>query len=197
MASFTRKMLKAMGIEEDKIDQIIEAHIDVVEPLKQERDRLSADAAKLVEVEKELEELRGADDYKAKYEAEHRAFEAYKAEQAEREQKAAKEAAARAYFESAGITGANLDIAMRGAKDEIKSLQLDGDKIKDNKALADLVSGTYAGLVVTQQKKGTNVANPPANNGGKSSKTKEEIYLIKDSAERQKAIMDNHELFGF
>lgn len=34
----TRKMLKAMGIEEDKIEQIIEAHADTVDALRDERD---------------------------------------------------------------------------------------------------------------------------------------------------------------
>ena len=32
---------------------------------------------------------------------------------------------------------------------------------------------------------------------GKPSKTKEEIFAIKDTDERQKAIAENHELFGF
>ena len=36
--SLTRKMLKAMGIEEEKIDQIIEAHSETVDSLKAVRD---------------------------------------------------------------------------------------------------------------------------------------------------------------
>ena len=32
--ALTRKMLKAMGIEDDKIDQIIEAHTETVDGLK-------------------------------------------------------------------------------------------------------------------------------------------------------------------
>ena len=194
MAQFTRKMLKAMGIEEDKIDTLIEAHVEVVDALKQERDRYKADAEKLVEVEKELKDAKSSDNYKEKYEAEKKAFEAYKNEQTAKAQKAAKEAAAKTFFESKGITGANLEIAMKGAKDEIASLELDGENIKDNKVLADLVSGTYAGLVVTQQKKGVDVAKPPANNGG-AIKSREDIYktddkghFVMDASQRQEAL---------
>ena len=32
--AFTRKMLKAMGIDEDKIEQIIEAHAETVDALQ-------------------------------------------------------------------------------------------------------------------------------------------------------------------
>ena len=39
------------------------------------------------------------------------------------------------------------------------------------------------------------VEKPPQT--GKVTKTKEEIYAIKDTAQRQKAIAENHELFGF
>lgn len=34
--SLTRKMLRAMGIEDDKADQIIEAHAETVDALKQQ-----------------------------------------------------------------------------------------------------------------------------------------------------------------
>lgn len=192
--TLTRKMLKAMGIEEDKIDQIIDAHVEATDALKQERDRYKADAAKLVDTEKELKDLKAADNYKEKYEAEHKAFEDFKHEQTAKEQQAAKEQAARAYFEGKGITGNNLEIAMKGAKEEISSLELDGDKIKDAKALSDLISGTYAGLVVAQRKQGANPATPPANNGG-TLKSREDIYkrddkgrFLLDSTQRQEAL---------
>ena len=192
--SLTRKMLKAMGIEDEKIDQIIEAHAETVDALKEKLSKAEADAEKLTEVEKELKDAKSSDNYKEKYEAEKKAFEAYKNEQTAKAQKAAKEAAAKTFFESKGITGANLEIAMKGAKDEIASLELDGENIKDNKVLADLVSGTYAGLVVTQQKKGVDVAKPPANNGG-AIKSREDIYktddkghFVMDASQRQEAL---------
>lgn len=174
--TLTRKMLKAMGIEEEKIDQIIEAHAETVDGLKEKLKTAEADGEKLKGVQKELDDLKANGDYKDRYEAEHKAFEDYKTAQAQKETQAAKEKAAKAYFEAKGITGANLDIAMRGAKDEISGLELDGDKIKDAKALSDLVSGTFAGLIVTKTTQGAATATPPANTGG-TLKTKDEIYV--------------------
>ena len=173
--TLTRKMLKAMGIEEEKIDQIIEAHAETVDGLKEKLKTAEADGEKLKGVQKELDDLKANGDYKDRYEAEHKAFEDYKNAQAQKETQAAKEKAAKAYFEGKGITGANLDIAMRGAKEEISGLELDGDKIKDAKALSDLVSGTFAGLIVTKTTQGAATATPPANTGG-TLKTKSEIY---------------------
>lgn len=64
---------------------------------------------------------------------------------------------------------------MRGCGEEMAALELDGEKIKDTKALDALVDGTYKGLVSTTQTKGANPANPPANTGG-ANLTKADIY---------------------
>ena len=40
--AFTRKMLKAFGIEDNIIDQIMDAHVEVVEGIKTERDTFRA-----------------------------------------------------------------------------------------------------------------------------------------------------------
>lgn len=196
--AMTRKSLKAMGLTDEQIDSIIEMHTETVDGLKDKLKTAEEKANKLDDVQKELDGLKanGGDDYKAKYEAEKKAFADYKADQTAKETKAAKEKAVKAYFEGKNITGANLDIAMRGCRDEIGAIELDGDKIKDTAALDALVGGTFAGLVVSKTVKGADTANPPANNGGKSYKTKAEILAIKDRAERQTAIAENHEMFG-
>ncbi|MDE6780860.1 MAG: hypothetical protein K2J40_05305, partial [Ruminococcus sp.] len=54
--SLTRKMLKAMGIEDDKIEQIIDAHTEVTDALKTERDNYKTEIEKLAEVQKNLDE---------------------------------------------------------------------------------------------------------------------------------------------
>lgn len=131
--------------------------------------------------------------WKDKYTALKGEFDNYKAEQTGKEAKAAKERAARAFFEGKGITGKSLDIAMRGSGAEINALELDGDKIKDTAALDALVKDTYSGLVSTTTVRGAQTANPPANNGG--AKTKAEIMSIKNTAERQRAIAQNLPLF--
>lgn len=199
----TRKMLKAMSIDDEKIDQIIEAHAETVDGLKEKLTAAEADAQKLKDVQKELNELKakGADDFKAKYEKEHKDFEDFKKGVTEKETKAAKEAAVRAYFEGKNITGANLAIAMRGARDEISAVELDGEAIKDTTALDALVSGEFAGLVVTTTTRGAKTATPPANNGGGGKLTRADIFAKDDhgrykmsTAERQKALAENPEL---
>jgi hypothetical protein len=194
--ALTRKFLKAMGIEDEKIDQIVDAHTETVDGLKNELKAAQEKANKLDGVEKELNELKakGEDGYKEKYEKEHKAFEDYKSDVTAKQTKAAKEAAAKAYFEAKNITGANLSIAMRGARDEINGLELDENgKIKDAKALDDLISGEYAGLIVSTTTKGAKTATPPANNGG--GMTREQIFAIKDAGERQRAIAEHLDLF--
>ena len=163
--ALTRKLLKGMGLTDEQVDTIIEAHTDTVDGLKADVSKYKSDAEKLAGVEKELNDLKAMGDggYKEKYEKEHKAFEDYKADVTEKESKAAKEKAVRAYFESKNITGANLDLAMRGCGEEMAALEMDGEKIKDTKSLDALVDGTYKGLVSTTQTKGANPANPPAN----------------------------------
>ena len=195
--SITRKLLKGMGLTDEQVDTIIEAHTETVDGLKADVSRYKADAGKLADVQKELDDLKAAGDsgYKSKYEKEHSDFEAFQSNITAKETKAAKEKAVRAFFESKNITGANLDLAMRGCGEEMAALELDGEKIKDTKALDALVDGTYKGLVSTTQTHGANPANPPANTGG--AKTREDIYkkddkgrYVMSTAERQKALAD-------
>ena len=194
--ALTRKLLKGMGLTDEQVDTIIEAHTDTVDGLKADVSKYKSDAEKLAGVEKELNDLKAMGDggYKEKYEKEHKAFEDYKADITAKESKAAKEKAVRAYFESKNITGANLDLAMRGCGEEMAALEMDGEKIKDTKILDALVDGTYKGLVSTAQTKGANPANPPANTGG-GAMTKDQIMEIKDRAERRAAIAANINLF--
>ena len=201
--ALTRKSLKAMGLTDEQVDSIVEMHTETVDGLKDKLKTAEEKANQLDGVQKELDALKakGGDDYKAKYEAEKKAFADYKADQTAKETKAAKESAVRAYFEGKSITGGNLNIAMRGAKDEINGLELDADgKIKDTSALDALVGGEYAALVVTTQTRGANTATPPAGNGG-SKLTRADIYkkddhgrYVMSTAERQKALAENPDL---
>ena len=75
--ALTRKMLTAMGIESEKIDQIIEAHTESTEALKAKAEEAEAkagelreQAAKVPALEKQVEELKAADEsgeWKSKY----------------------------------------------------------------------------------------------------------------------------------
>lgn len=196
--SLTRKMLKAMGIEEEKIDQIIEAHTETVDALKESRDGYKKDAEKLSSVQAELDDLKskGDDGWKEKHDQVKREFDTYKGDIEKREKSAAQEKAVRAYLEAKGITGKNLEIAMRGCREEVDAVELDGESIKDTTALDSLIAGDFSALVSTTNTKGANTPTPPANTGGGSGQTKEEILSIKDGAARRKAMSENPHLFG-
>lgn len=196
----TRKFLKGMGLTDEQVDTIIEAHAETVDGLKEKLSKAEADAATLEAVTKERDALKAGGDFKAKYEKEHKDFEDYKAGITAKETRAAKEKAVRAYLESKNITGGNLDIAMRGLGAEIDAAELDGEKIKDTKPLDELIGGTFKGLVVTTTQTGTQTATPPANGGG-GKLTKADIFkrdekgrYVMSTAERQKALAENPDL---
>ena len=196
--SITRKLLKGMGLTDEQVDTIIEAHTDTVDGLKADVSRYKSDAEKLPGVQKELDDLRAKGDggYKDKYDKEHSAFEAYKTVITAKETKAAKEKAVRAYFESKKIVGDNLDLAMRGCGDEVAAVELVDGKIKDTKALDALIAGTYKGLVSTTKITGSHPDNPPGSTGGKIT-SRADVYRKNDNgryvlstSERQKALAE-------
>ena len=196
---FSRKMLKAMNIEEDKIDQIIDAHSETVDALKADRDAYKEDASKLAAVQKELDELKakGDDGYKAKYEAEKAAHDALKADISAKETKKAKTDAYRELLKGANIDEKRIATILRAEAPTIDKIELDADgKIKNAEQYTESIKSDWADFIVTQSAKGTNTATPPANGGAASTKTKEDILKIKDAGERQKAIAENLTLFG-
>ena len=168
--ALTRKSLKAMGLTDEQVDSIIEMHSETVDGLKEQVKTYKADAEKLPNVQKELDDIKAAGDggFKEKFEKEHSDFENFKKTIQEKETKAAKESAAKAFFESKGITGNSLEIAMRGSSAEIAALDLDGEKIKDSSALDALVNGTFKALVSTTTTKGANIPNPPVTTTNKA-----------------------------
>ena len=185
-----RNLAKESGVELPKEleDALVSEHLTArnayaEEQVKAELEKQPAEKAVNVKDSEEYKTLK-------------QSFDDYKAEIANKQAKEAKEKAVRAFYESKGITGKNLEIAMRGSRAEIDGIELDGDKIKDNSALDALVKGDFSGLVATTTTKGANTANPPANNGGKTGKTKEEIMAIRDPAVRQAEIAKNPEAFG-
>lgn len=192
--ALTRRMLKAMGIEDEKIDQIIDAHTETVDALKEERDTYKADAEKLTAVQKELDGLkRDGGDWQAKYEKEHTDFEAYRDAQVAKETKAAKETAYRKLLKDAGVSEKRIDAIVRIS--DIDSIELTKEgAIKDADKRTEAVKTEFADFIVTTHETGAAVSTPPAG-GGKQARTKEEIMAIKDSAERQKAIAENITLF--
>lgn len=199
--ALTRKFLSAMGIEDDKVDEIINAHTETVNALKEQRDSYKTDADKLPTIQKELDDLKataeksGDDTYKVKYEALKEDFNAYKKEQAEKEMHAKKESAYRTVLQEVGISEKRINAVLKVS--DVDSIEFDDDgKIKGVDELKKSVTTEWEDFIVTESQQGVNTTAPLAS-GGKTYKSKEEIMAIQDTTERHKAIAENHEMFGF
>jgi hypothetical protein len=167
-----------MGLTEDQQDTIIEAHTDTVNGLKADVDRYKADAEKLPGVQNELNDLKekGDDDYKEKYESEHKAFEAYKTNVAAEKTTAAKEKALETALKKIGIADKRIATVAKMAKADgfLDALELDENGVaKDAAKFETSLKDGYGEFVVTTSTQGANTPNPPAGNGGSGSITAE------------------------
>lgn len=196
--ALTRKFLSALGIEADKIDEIIEAHTDSINALKEQRDSYKADAEKLPEVQKELDALKakGADGFEKKYTELKKEFDTYKADITAKELRAQKEEAYKEILKDAGIGAKHVAKVLKYTDWDSVKLDKDG-KVEDAKDHIKSVKEEWSELIVSEGRKGAETSTPPAGSQGGSPKTKDEIMKIADAGERQKAIAENHELFGF
>lgn len=195
--ALTRKFLSAMGIEDDKVDEIISAHTDTVNALKEQRDQYKQDAEKLPNVLKELDEIKANSDkedpYKEKYEALQTEYNDYKAEVEKEKEKATKERAFRDLIKDAGISEKRIDSIIKVT--DIDAIEMDDNGIKDYDNVRQKVREEWSDFIVTESKAGAKTSTPPKNEGG-TTLTKEEIRSIKDPQARQKAMVENGSLFG-
>lgn len=195
----TRKTLKAMDIDNEKIDQIIDMHAETVEALKEERDKYKNDAEKLKDVQTKLDEANktieagNKDSYKVKYEAIKEDFEKYKADITAKESKSAKESAYKALLKEVGVSEKRLDAVLKVS--DLASVELDKDgKVKDADKWKESIKTEWSDFIVTEGKQGAGTATPPAGGGG--AMTKEQIVAIKDPVARRAAISQNMNLFN-
>ena len=201
--SLTRKMLKAMGIEEEKIDQIIEAHTDTVDGLKADLSKYKTDAEKLPDVQKELDELKakGDDGWKEKHDKLKGEFDAYKKDVEAKETHNKKVEAYKAILKDANLSEKGIEKAVKYAEWDKIELGEDG-KLKGANDHIKAAREEWAEYVTTTTTTGAKTSTPPANTGG-AKLTKAEIYARDEhgryklsTAERQKALAENPELLN-
>lgn len=195
--ALTRDMLKDMNLSDEQIEAIIAAHTETVDGLKADLKAAEENAAGLEEVRKELDDVKAAaaeaEGYKAQFEQEHAAFEAYKAEIEEQKALDEKRDLYRTLLMNLGIDEMRIDAILKITDFADKTVK-DG-AFENADALAEAAKAEYAAFIATESVNGAEVANPPENTGNRM--TREEIMAIKDDIERQRAIAENHELFGF
>lgn len=195
--ALTRSMLKAMGIEEEKIDQIVGEHAETVEALKSQRDEYKTAADELAEAKQRIAEvesqLEDSERYKARFEDTRREFDEYKASVESEKDRATRESLYREILRDAGIADKRLDSIIRVT--DLAALEIGEDgKLADAEGLKDAAAKEWADFVTTTGTRGADVANPPAN--PPVGKTKEQIMAITNPVERQRAIAENIDKFN-
>ena len=175
--SLTRKSLAAMGIEAEKIDQIIEMHTETVNGLKdelatakEEAKQFKSDANKLASVQQELDELKEnankPDPYKQKYDDLKAEYDSYKQEQENKSVKEKKIALYKDLLREAKVSEKRIDAVIRLTDFDKVELDEEGKAIKDVETHKTKIAEEWSDYIVTEQEQGSNTPKPPANNGG-------------------------------
>lgn len=161
--AMTHKFLKALGIEDDKAEEIIAAHLETVNAIKAERDELKTKAETVDTLTAERDQLKadllaakeaGGDAAKVKAD-----FDAYKAQIETEKVNGTKRKLLRTALEKAGANPAALDLLVNTLK--LDEVEMDGDKLKDEGKAIESTKNNYASLFGKQQITGTERLNPP------------------------------------
>lgn len=173
--ALTRKMLAAMDIPAEKIDEIITAHTETVNAIKEERDALKAEASDLANVKKELEKANAeletfrSGDWETKYKNLKGEYDTFKTDTETKATRAAKESAYKQLLIDAGISNKRIASVMKVS--DVDAIELDGDgKIKDIDKLTESVKTEWADFIIEKHEQGAETPKPPENNGGEGAK---------------------------
>ena len=174
--ALTRKFLKALGIEDDKIDEIVAAHGETVTALKAEIDEAKQGASGLDAVTKErdrykadLEALQKTSGDAAKVQAE---YDAYKAQVEKDKTAAQKGAALDAVLKEAGVERESFR-AQLGKGWDMDTIELEDGKVKDKAALISRIKADYPDFIGTAHTEGTKPLTPPP--GGSKTYTRDQL----------------------
>ena len=182
--ALTRKMLKAMGIEDEKIEQIIEAHAETVDALKEAGERYKADAEKLPELQKQLDaankiiEDGKKENWKQKYDN-------LVAEVQSKETRAAKEAAYRSLLAEIGIPEKRLNTVIKATN--LDALDFADGKFAKPDEIKKTAAAEWADFIETSGTIAPPPATPPAGQTPDTSKmTDAEYFAYQRSLATQK-----------
>lgn len=159
-------MLKAMGIEDEKIDQIIDEHAESVNALKAQRDEFKEAADKADGYKKELDALKakGADEYEEKYKAKCKELDDYKAEVAGEKAAAEKRGLYRKLLESAGVDPKRIDTVLKVS--DLSGVTVKDGAIEGADDLTESIKSDWSDFIAVKTTQGATVPNPPKGTGG-------------------------------
>ena len=198
--AFTRRFLKeVLADREDAaeiIDQIIEAHLETVTPIKAELNRLQEEHGGKTadEIHEELERLtaelqrvsvdENGKPWKVRYEEEKARYEAYKAEFDAKQAYREKEKAFRSMLIQEGVTN-HVDLLVRANSDIINSMEMQDGRVKNHESVSAAIRSECRDFIGKGKPMQTRPAAP----------TRESIMNITDRSERLAAIQQNPHLF--
>lgn len=194
--SFGRKWLSEIIRNEDlspeeKENQIMSGHINVTDGLKDRIEALQTEADKAASLQKEIDKLKADGGDLAKIRDE---YAAYKKQVEDKENAAAVKAAYRKLLTEEKVSEKRLDSILKVT--DFSKMKLDkSGNLENADELKKAIKEEWSEFVVSTSEKGATVENPPQT--GKTKMTKEQIMAIEDTDARQKAIAENHEVFGF
>lgn len=165
--ALTRKMLKALGLSEETIETIVEAHVETVGAISRERDDYKAKAESVETVTRERDSYKEKAEKSgdaAKVQAE---FDAYKAGVEKRELNARKTTALDAAFKAAGVARDVFRAKMLKTWD-MDTVELDeGGKIKDMDGVNAAIQKDWSDFIATSEDMPLPPNNPPGGGGQK------------------------------
>ena len=166
--ALTRKMLKAMGIEDEKIDQIIEEHAESVNALKAQRDELKEAAGKADGYKKELDALKakgeGAGEYEEKYKAKCKELDDFKAKVEGEKAAAVKRGLYRELLKSAGVDPKRIETVLKVS--DLENVTVKDGAIEGADDLTESIKSDWADFIAVKTTQGATVPNPPKSTGG-------------------------------
>lgn len=191
--ALTRSLLKGLGLEDNQISTIIEAHTETVSGIRKEAESEQGKIQnRVTELEKELASAKsGGDDWEAKYNELEKQFTDFKNDTEAKANKNAKETAYTELLKTAGVSDKRIATILKVTDMSGITLNKDGT-IREADKLSETIKEEWADFIVSTAQNGAGVPTPPA---GKTTMTRAEIMAIKDTAKRQEAIRNNMELF--
>ena len=161
--ALTRRMLKALGIEDEKAEEIIAAHIESTDALKAQRDEYKTQL-EAKPAPKQEPKAEPSDEYKAKFEAAEKAFEDFKAKVEGEKAAAQKKALYRDLIAKAGVDAKRIDAVLKIS--DLDSVEVKDGAIKDADKLVEGIKADFADFIPVITTEGASVAKPPAGDGG-------------------------------
>ena len=160
--ALTRKFLKALGLTDEQVESIVDAHRETVDALMAERDAANAEAQKVVEIQKQLDaanlKLANAGDA-AKVQAE---FDAFKQQVETEKVNASKGELIKNALRNAGVNRPEF-IDLLARQIDLAGITIENGAIKDS-SFIEALKTTYPACFGTTHDNGVNPANPPSGN---------------------------------